>query len=1248
MNVRALHIIDWADSREAQDQLPALVRRLIHATAEVESIFFPSGESVSRPGVDGMLDAKGAAPWVPGGKSVWEMGCDQSPGAKATRDYEGRRDEADAGTSFVFVTPRRWRGKQEWATSKQAEGLWRDVILLDADDLEQWIERAPGVGIWLSEKLGIAGPGLHSPDHWWDRWSGQTRHAITAAAIFTGRDTAQAELVRHLQSETPFVGIRGDSAEEAAAFACATLIDVQLADRAAIVSDVDAYRWIDANPGLSFVIAATPEIGSEWRPRDGVKLIVPSNPSRAGRTGDETRSDVSLPRILRHDFEQALVELGHDPADAARLSRNTGRSWSIYRRVEARNPALAHPAWLDRPAARSLTTLCLVGAWISSESGDTAIVERIAGRAYADIERELRELANIDDSPILRIGDVWMALSPIELLHLVGPRITSDELDRFYEALETIFSERDPVLDIAADQRWSAAIYGKKRTASGLVIDGMGDSLVKLSVVGDVMEALTPARPSGRAALLVRRLLSNADRDRWLSLANVLRELAEAAPEEYLLQLEAGIRSGDDGPAALIRETGRAGPSGGGCWHADLLWSLELLAWSPRRLVKVASLLAALSDTPVAGNWANTPMAALVSLFRPWWPQTAADERARITAIDRVIERYPEQCWTLLNDLSTGGGSFASPNAHPQWRTDDLGHTRPLKARSFNYERAIRTRTIALAGNRADRLADLLRELRSYHGKDQVAILDQADAFIDNSDADREVLRAALRKYLWWEHSFNGTHEHGVQPHLDRAEQIYHLLAPEDLIVRHAWLFAADWIEPPEGNSFDDDGEALADRLRKSALAEIMDQLGGAAVMALARASAQPHLVGRTLGKYPEFEIDTAALLPLIEEPDTDSADVLLLRGYFNGLTDERLAALVASLETMPEIANSDGNFISLLLRLPPGPPVWERADQASAEVRGAYWRQMFPRPGRQPEDTQFVLGRLMEFERPRTALALAQFKPGEADPDLLLDMLSAFGSGQEPDGPMLDYWRVDRIIKVLEENEVVDRIQLATMEWALYPLLKHGRETPKVLAEQLVNHAELFTQLIEIAFPKASDDADPADSNDEASNAAARERSHNAYWLLQSLNMLPGTDRGGRIEASRFRSWVEAIRQYFRGGDQAKLADDLIGAMLAHSPDGTDGHWPHELVREVIELPDADVIREGFLVGVRNKRGVTTRAYNEGGDQERRLSAKYEARAAAIADAWPETAELLRKLADAYKREADREDEDARLRIER
>jgi hypothetical protein len=54
----------------------------------------------------------------------------------------------------VFVTPRRWRGKENWVTECNAEGIWKRVLAYDADDLETWLESAPAVHAWISSVAG--------------------------------------------------------------------------------------------------------------------------------------------------------------------------------------------------------------------------------------------------------------------------------------------------------------------------------------------------------------------------------------------------------------------------------------------------------------------------------------------------------------------------------------------------------------------------------------------------------------------------------------------------------------------------------------------------------------------------------------------------------------------------------------------------------------------------------------------------------------------------------------------------------------------------------------------------------------------------------------------------------------------------------------------------------------------------------------------------------------------------------------
>jgi hypothetical protein len=149
----------WADSLEARQKLPALVRRLIHATVENPKLIqFPADEGTQRRGWDGILEADCGNAWIPKGKSVWEMGADQDPEVKANGDFKKRTENPGTvklnETTFVFITPRKWEGKTKWLQDRRTENKWLNILVWDCDDFEQWLETAPAVDAWLARLLG--------------------------------------------------------------------------------------------------------------------------------------------------------------------------------------------------------------------------------------------------------------------------------------------------------------------------------------------------------------------------------------------------------------------------------------------------------------------------------------------------------------------------------------------------------------------------------------------------------------------------------------------------------------------------------------------------------------------------------------------------------------------------------------------------------------------------------------------------------------------------------------------------------------------------------------------------------------------------------------------------------------------------------------------------------------------------------------------------------------------------------------
>src|SRR5206468_2254000 len=84
-------IARWAASREAQGNLPRLIRRLILETGRgVVQLGFPGGEGIASGSWDGTARATEATAFIPAGLSLWELSVEKGVSRKAERDYAKR------------------------------------------------------------------------------------------------------------------------------------------------------------------------------------------------------------------------------------------------------------------------------------------------------------------------------------------------------------------------------------------------------------------------------------------------------------------------------------------------------------------------------------------------------------------------------------------------------------------------------------------------------------------------------------------------------------------------------------------------------------------------------------------------------------------------------------------------------------------------------------------------------------------------------------------------------------------------------------------------------------------------------------------------------------------------------------------------------------------------------------------------------------------------------------------------------
>jgi hypothetical protein len=967
----------------------------------------------------------------------------------------------------------------------------------------------------------------------------------------------------------------------------------------------------------------------------------------SGSAGRDNDPEFSLERPNRQAFEKALIGLGIEQSDAERLAQTSGRSWSVIRRHHANNPAIRNPAWLASEHAWVVSTICLAGSWLSSKETDRAIIARIAGRPYQDIERALTGLAALDDSPVLKIGDVWKAKAPLELLDQYGARITAAEFEQFFSVARETLSSPDPILELPDDERYAAPVHGKVRPISTLLLRAIADGLAKLSVRGVLVPTLADAGIDQQVTRTIRDILRDAGEARWLSLDGLFRPLAEAAPETFIQALETSLRTPGAPVTRLIKETRSTSSFGGRCWHADLLWSLEILAWAPQRLARVCLILAQLSRVPTESTWNNSPLNTLVDIFRAWLPQTAATLEQRLQVLDTLIAKQPDAAFDLLDSLVYTGSDTASPSARPKWRDDDAGAGYAATQAEFaGMYLGAADRLLRLSAKDASRLAKLLEKIDRLDNDRRALILEAAKAAADFPDEEREIIRKALRHKLHWERNYRQDEQEAIEKHVVPLQQLYDLLSPTELTVRHAWLFENGWPEPPV--RVRDDGPrgrlSTTDELRASAILEIYNNGGLQAVETLARRQPRAWFVGRSV---PNLNLTTEQLALWIVERSTDLTNddplAASVSGLLHGLKIQDALELLDKTIAIGVTTGWTTNTQARLLALAPSnQQVWDYVAAKGDALENYYWEIV--QPGFLGDDvpqTEYVARKLLAAHRPRTALNFTRFVNG-LDPSLLAELLESLVAGDETAAHLPESWDVHEAVVLLEKSGVIEKSRLIKIEFALIPAMGFDNEHhAKTLYAELLSDPAFFVEFLKLIYRPAGQ-KDPAEPTEQQKGLAEI-----AFRVLHHCKRAPATREDGTVDQHAFSAFVASARQLAHEANRATVCDVQLGEILAHAPMGVDGVWPFEAARKLLDEADTHEMRRGLRTGLFNKRGMVRKAYAEGGTQERDLATSYRKQAAALHQSHPQLAAVLDGLANTYEREGRDDDVEARLREE-
>jgi hypothetical protein len=1087
--VTATDLDELSERLESRELIPRLVRRLLTGTHGVEGVTLRANERIGVPGWDGEVGAAQGSAYVPAGSSAWEIGTGADPKKKAQSDYKKRTQTplgvVPAQSVFVFVTSRCWKDKQDWVTDKVKEGVWRDVKVLDCDDLHGWLELHPGVHIWISEQLGRRPLGVETLERWAAQWSTQTDPALPLDLLLAGRAEAAQILRTTLADDAIAAGVKAGSREEALAFIAAALLippppEVDTRDANGprnregtaealpaedLSTDSAASSTEQAEQAATRVAdlgGAPTEVSERVDTLSGARALVVQDPVVWTRLIDSPSALVMIPATEDADIAAALAAGHHvirplgsgDGAgrgtllelpsldrgaacdalravfgsfdEADRRAAAARRSLVSLRRSLRRDPQRTSPPWAGPPDSEKLAPLLLAGSWRAG-SADCEKIAQLSRQEYADLERLLARLAATDDPP-LRLGNFeWHLSSPEDAWDLLSPQLTADDVQRWRGICVEVLSEIDPLLTLDSEARRLAAFHGEpRRHWSTTLQQGLAEGAALLGWASEQNQKIAGQRTSDWADAIVGELLDLANSDasgiRWRSLAAVLPLLAEAAPAVFLLAVENGL-SGDEPVLRLMFEDGPGTSSlDTHSAHSSLLWALEGVCWSEDYLVRACAALATLEKIDPGGRLANRPHGSLRTVLLPWIPRTRANVERRLQALDAVRHVDAEIGFELILAIWPRHHDTSSASHRPRFRQWQRDPEGATYGEIFEFVSGLVPRALEDAKSDPMRWVKLVDRVTTLSEPEQEQMLSALEAL------DPAQLSENLQIELW--------------------------RALVDLVERHRTYANAEWAMPV----------GLRDRL--GAQATRIEPVE--AVERQARLfEHRPDLAGVDRGDYEAYhealtEVRVAAVTQALERDGLEAVRRLAAASRLPGAVGDALALATGDEYTelmLPLLEGTDVELtlasgfirrrhfavgpdwardqaaslpkwpeerqVGFLRALPPGDATSVLADSATRTARERYWAEV--EPFTSADEAEAFIERLLEVGRAWAAIDLVALYALERE-------------GHE------DRWRPDAelIIRVLDQALTEDpsnALQSGTTSYEIVQLLDRLEE---------------------------------------------------------------------------------------------------------------------------------------------------------------------------------------------------------------
>ena len=644
--ITASQLKDWFSQQKdlSRGLFPELIARLIkESCSDIEYIRFPSGDDINTDGNDGelILNYK-INQFIPCGHSIWELGATTiASSKKINTDFYKRTKKISPSeqenTTFVLITPNtlKDRNKQTKRTNLKKEGHWKDVILLDGIDIEEWLSRCFSTSLWLYEKFNNVKINAYSIKSAINNIESETSPKASLTLYTAYRDNEIKQL-KELLNTKQTIKIAGTSFFESYRFVISALAqDESISDSIVVCNNYESFISLDNCIENTILIANFAIQGTlQLKPQNTHILILGNNTM-------DIKYDMFLfqrPQTILYEILKNDMKLKDSQIQAIQ-HRAKNNVMLIIREIASEN-FLYTNEWLSDKAIKDLIPITILGQVNLKDITETKVLEEFLPK-NTTIEDYITELKanweNKDNSPIFIYNEQIKVILKEEVWYECG-KFVLPNINKIFDILNVIFSDHNPKYDLPIDKQAFSGLYLKQWNYSHNLIEGLFDSIILLAIYNGKQVEVDN---------FIKQLLSSIDtKEKLLSISPFFCLIAEASPKSFSEYVSTCLKSNDNILNHLFISRTNTNVLLGGHEYCELLWALEKLTFIDDTKFIACKCLFLLGNYDYQYNISNTPKDSLITTLHIL-RKNALTFQDKQEVMNELIIKYKEKAFYL-------------------------------------------------------------------------------------------------------------------------------------------------------------------------------------------------------------------------------------------------------------------------------------------------------------------------------------------------------------------------------------------------------------------------------------------------------------------------------------------------------------------------------------------------------------------------------------------------------------------------